>query len=196
MDLAHFRMLIHEFLKKDPDIVPKEAIDVVPDEVIWTVNWLHYLNYEPIARNSSTRHLVCTRNNLGQTISSYGWCNGIPCVVPFFRSFSEQFSSNRLYYQRQESLPRVGLVFSAFRERFRVWPSFLRTGFHVPSPSYVLRYCFGICVFVRMYDISTPLQNSTVLTDCYLKLIKILCTNGTMLCSLQPIPLQSRQSIQ
>ena len=25
MDLAHFRMLIHEFLNKDPDIVPEEA---------------------------------------------------------------------------------------------------------------------------------------------------------------------------
>ena len=31
-------------------------IDVVPDEIIWTVKWLHYLNYEPIARNSSTCH--------------------------------------------------------------------------------------------------------------------------------------------
>ena len=33
--------------------------------------------------------------------------------------------------------------------------------------SYVLRYCFGICVSVRRYDISTPLQNSTVLPDFY-----------------------------
>ena len=28
-------------------------IDVVPDVVIWTVNWLHYLNYEVIIRTSS-----------------------------------------------------------------------------------------------------------------------------------------------
>ena len=63
-------------------------IDVVPDEVIWKVNWLHYLNYEPIARTSSTRHLVCTRNVLGQTDSSYGWFNAIPRVVPIFRFFS------------------------------------------------------------------------------------------------------------
>ena len=41
-------------------------IDVVPDKAIWTVNWLHYLNYEPIARTSSTRHLVRTSNNLGK----------------------------------------------------------------------------------------------------------------------------------
>ena len=74
-------------------------IDVVPDEVIWKVNWLHYLNYEPIARTSSTRHLVRTRNVLGQTVSSYGWCNGIPLVFPLFRLFSEQFSSDRIFYQ-------------------------------------------------------------------------------------------------
>ena len=75
-------------------------IDVVPDEVIWTVNWLHDLNYDTIACTSSTRHLVCTRNVLGQTVSSYGWCKSIPRAVPFFRSFSEQFTSDRLSYQR------------------------------------------------------------------------------------------------
>ena len=31
-------------------------IDVVLDEVIWTVNWLHYLNYEVIPCSSSNRH--------------------------------------------------------------------------------------------------------------------------------------------
>ena len=31
MSLAHFRMLIHEFLNKDPDIVPKEAHPIVLD---------------------------------------------------------------------------------------------------------------------------------------------------------------------
>ena len=75
-------------------------IYVVPDEVIWTVNCLHYLNYEPIAHNSSTYYLVCTRNNLGQTVISYGWCNSIPCVVTFFILFSEKFASDRLSYQR------------------------------------------------------------------------------------------------
>ena len=43
-------------------------IDVVLDEVILTVNWLHYLNYEHIARTLSTCHLVCIRNVLGRTI--------------------------------------------------------------------------------------------------------------------------------
>ena len=31
MDLAHFRMLIHEFLNKDPDIVPGEVPLIVLD---------------------------------------------------------------------------------------------------------------------------------------------------------------------
>ena len=31
MALAHFRMLIHEFLNKDPDIVPEEAPLIVLD---------------------------------------------------------------------------------------------------------------------------------------------------------------------
>ena len=75
-------------------------IDVVPDEFICTVNWLHYLDYEPIACTSSSCHLVRTRNDLEQTVTSYVWCNGIPPVVPFFRLFSEQFASDRLSYQR------------------------------------------------------------------------------------------------
>ena len=63
-------------------------IGVVPDKFIWAVNWLHYLNYEPIARTLSTCHLVCTRKVLGQTVSSYGWCNIILHAVPLFWSFS------------------------------------------------------------------------------------------------------------
>ena len=31
MDLAHFRMLVHELLNEDPDMVPKEAPLIVLD---------------------------------------------------------------------------------------------------------------------------------------------------------------------
>ena len=31
MSLAHFRMLVHEFLNEDPDMVPKEAPSIVLD---------------------------------------------------------------------------------------------------------------------------------------------------------------------
>ena len=51
---------------------PEASIYVVLDEFIWTINWLKDLNYEPIACTSSTHHLVCSRNVLGQTVSSYG----------------------------------------------------------------------------------------------------------------------------
>ena len=65
-------------------------IDVVPDKVIWTVNWLHYLNYEAITRSSIIRHWFIHGMSSGQTISPYRWCDGIPRVVPVFRSFSER----------------------------------------------------------------------------------------------------------
>ena len=72
------------------------AIDVVPDKFIWALTWLHYLDYEPIHCTPSTFHLVRTRNVLGQTVSSLGWCKGIPRVVLLFVLFSEQFASDRL----------------------------------------------------------------------------------------------------
>ena len=56
-------------------------IDVVLDEVIWMVNWLHYLNHEAIPHSSNTRHLFCTRNVLGQTVLPYEWCNGIHVTI-------------------------------------------------------------------------------------------------------------------
>ena len=58
-------------IKYEIPAVEKAIVDVVPEQFIWTVNWLHFLDYEPISCTSSTRHLVCTGNNLGQTVSSY-----------------------------------------------------------------------------------------------------------------------------
>ena len=53
----------------------------------------------------------------------------------------------RVFHVSIFSLVRLG-------GRLHVWPSFLRTGLGVPTPSYVLNYCFGICMFVRTYNIS------------------------------------------
>ena len=58
------------------------------------------LNDEPIAHTSSTTHLVRNRNVLGQTVSYYVCCNGIPRAVSLFILFFEIFSSDRLFYQR------------------------------------------------------------------------------------------------
>ena len=76
-------------------------IDVVPDEVIWTVNWLYCLNYEPIARTSSTHHLVRNRNVLGQTVLSYPTDGVTELHVSFFSLYSSQNDlSDRLSYRR------------------------------------------------------------------------------------------------
>ena len=112
--------------------------------------WLHYLNYGPIDHTSSTRHLVCTRNVLGQTVSSYGWCNGITCVVPLFRFLSELFASDRLSCQRLESLPHVDLVFGAFRERLGVQPSFyVQASTYHPHHTYYDKFLVFLCPYVR-----------------------------------------------
>ena len=73
-------------------------IDVGSDVVVWTINWLNYLNCEAITCSSSTRYYFLQGTSLGQTISSYGCCNGIP---------------------------RFFTVFSLFRERLHVWSPFL-----------------------------------------------------------------------
>ena len=74
---VHFEGLIHllRYIREN------KTIDVVLNEFIWTVNCLYYLNYETIDHTSSTCHLFRSRNDLGQTVSSYGWCNGVPRVV-------------------------------------------------------------------------------------------------------------------
>ena len=40
MDLAHFRMLVHELLNEDPDMVSKEALLIVLDRKssMWMAN--------------------------------------------------------------------------------------------------------------------------------------------------------------
>ena len=52
-------VLLHILMMDIHTLLPypcKMHIDVVPEKVIWTVNWLHYLNYEIIPCISSTRN--------------------------------------------------------------------------------------------------------------------------------------------
>ena len=124
-------------------------IDVVLDEVIWMVNWLHYLNYEPISRTSSTCYLVRTSSNLGQTVTSYGWCNGIPRVVPSFRSFSEQFVSDGLYYRRLESLPRIDIFLLRSGNGFASGRlSYVQAFNFYPCPRYYVTVLVFVCLYV------------------------------------------------
>ena len=67
-ETLYFQNYPHIHLGHYCHVHEEEIIDEVPDEVISTVKFLRYLNYEPIDCTSSTRHLVCTRNVLGYTV--------------------------------------------------------------------------------------------------------------------------------
>ena len=74
MDLAHFRMLIHELLNKDPDIVPEEALLIVLDSksaICMDKNGKD---------NKHTRHLARRMNFLrnGEKCKMHkiDWCEG------------------------------------------------------------------------------------------------------------------------
>ena len=74
MYLAHFRMLIHEFLNKDPDIVPEEYPLIILDSksVVCMANNGKYTNN---TRHISRRvHLV--RNGGNCKINKIDWCEG------------------------------------------------------------------------------------------------------------------------
>ena len=74
MALAHFRMLIHELLSKDPDIVPEEAPLIVLDSksaIYMAKNGKDTKNTRHIARRI---HLV--RNGEKYNIHKIDWCEG------------------------------------------------------------------------------------------------------------------------
>ena len=81
------------YIFKETEVYLEESaglhIDVGPGIVICKVNWLYYLNYEDITRISSTCHYYVQGTSLGQTALSYGWCDGIPSIIPSF-SFSRE----------------------------------------------------------------------------------------------------------
>ena len=74
MDLAHFRISIHEFLNKDPDMVPEEAplIVLYIKSAMWT------------AKNGKdtkhTRHIArrmnLVRNGKKYKMHNIDWCEG------------------------------------------------------------------------------------------------------------------------
>ena len=74
MDLAHFRMLIHEFFNKDPDIVPEEAHLIVLDskyDMCMAKNGNDTKHTGNIARRM---HFV--RNGEKCKIHKIDWCKG------------------------------------------------------------------------------------------------------------------------
>ena len=74
MALAHFRMLIHELLKKDPDIVPEEAPLIVLDSrssMCMGKNGKYTKHTRHIARRM---HFV--RNGEKYNMHKIDWCEG------------------------------------------------------------------------------------------------------------------------
>ena len=75
MALAHFRMLVHELLNEDPDMVPKEAPLIV----------LGSKSAMCMAKNGRdtkhTRHIArrihCVRNGEKCKIHKIDWCGGV-----------------------------------------------------------------------------------------------------------------------
>ena len=74
MDLSHFRMLIHEFLNKDTDIVPEEAPMIVLDsksDIYMSKNGKDTKHTRHIAKSM---HLV--RNGEKCKMHKIDWCEG------------------------------------------------------------------------------------------------------------------------
>ena len=74
MALAHFRMLIHEFLNKDPDIIPEEALLIILDG-----KFAMYMAKNG-KDNKHTRHIArimhFVRNGENCKMHKIDWCEG------------------------------------------------------------------------------------------------------------------------
>ena len=74
MDLAHFRMLIHELLSKDPYIVPEEAPIIILDSKYAVCM------YNNVKDTKHTRHIFgrvhLVRNGEKFKIHKIEWCEG------------------------------------------------------------------------------------------------------------------------
>ena len=74
MDLAHFRILIHEFLRKDPDIVPEEDSKIILD-IKSAVCMAKNGKYTKNTRNIS-RRVQFVRNVDKRKMHKIEWCEG------------------------------------------------------------------------------------------------------------------------
>ena len=72
MALAHFRMLIHEFLSKDPEIVPEEA----PLNILYSKSTMFMANNGKYTKH--TRHIArimhFVRNEEKWNVHKIDWC--------------------------------------------------------------------------------------------------------------------------
>ena len=74
MDLAHFRMLINEFLNKDPDIVPEEAPLIILD--IKSAVCMAKNSKDTNNTRNITRIVHFVRNGEKLKMNKIDWCEG------------------------------------------------------------------------------------------------------------------------
>ena len=74
MALAHFRMLIHEFLNEDPDMVPKEATLIVLDSKSTMCMAKNGKDTKHTRQIAGRMHLV--RNGEKCKMQKIDWCGG------------------------------------------------------------------------------------------------------------------------
>ena len=76
MALAHFRMLIHEFLNKDPDIVPEESPLIVLDSKSYMCMSSNGKDTKHTRNIASIMHFL--RNGEKCKMHKIDWCEGGP----------------------------------------------------------------------------------------------------------------------
>ena len=74
MALAHFRMLIHELLNKDPDIVPEEASLIVLDSK--SAMWMAKNGKDTKHTRHISRRIYFVRNGEKCKMHKTDWCEG------------------------------------------------------------------------------------------------------------------------
>ena len=95
--------------------------------VIYMVNLLNYFKFKACGRSSSTCDWLLRGESSGQTVSYHGWCDSFPRVFPIINLSGKCLVLGISY-------PADGV-----------------TVFHMPPPSYNIRYSRKICVSVRPY---------------------------------------------
>ena len=97
MDLAHFRMLIHELLNKDPDIVQEEDHLVVLDSKYAMCMAKNGNNTKQISHIARRMHFV--RNGENCKMHNIDWCGGgLLLAYIATKNFGERDLTPRMKY--------------------------------------------------------------------------------------------------
>ena len=132
-------------------------IDVGSDLVIWTVNWLHYLNYEAIPSISSIHHWFVQGTSLGHPTDGVNEFHVLFISLVFWGTslYLTVFLTNGkiVFHMSILSLVCSENVFASdcqFTDD--------RTELHTLPPLYGLRCSCGFCMPIHTYDIRNRIE--------------------------------------